>query len=45
MPLIDSTDRTLGNSVIYFCESNFGLIRDHVRIRDKISRMIDKVQL
>lgn len=44
-PLIDSTDVAFPNSLIYLCQKNDALLREHHIQRDKISRFIDTFQL
>ena len=41
IPIIDSTEVKFDNSVIYLCQKNAALLREHHIQRDKISRLID----
>ena len=45
IPIVDGTDRRIGNSVVYICQQNIGLLRSLYILRNKISRLVDKYQL
>lgn len=45
IPIIDATKRSLSDNLIYICEENKDNLREFLKFRDKLSRLIDAYSL